>query len=131
MGGSTCGDLSRVGYRETRNPGGPGQFSRSESAWDIHVAGPGAGRVTLAVSGGRITQLRHGDAVVQSVALPPELLASAGADMGENIRPVRLPDVPQVLRNAVLVTEAARFYAHGGVRGASGRHVVLTASSNS
>ena len=110
-----AGILSRVGYRETRNPGAPGQFSRSESVWDIRVAGPGAGRVTLAVSGGRITQLRHGDAVVQSVALPPELLASAGADMGENIRPVRLPDVPQVLRNAVLVTEDARFYEHGGI----------------
>jgi penicillin-binding protein 1B len=110
-----AGILSRVGYRETRNPSAPGQFSRSESAWDIHVPGPGAGHVTLAVSGGRITQLRQGDAVVQSVALPPELLASAGADMGENIRPVRLPDVPQILRNAVLVTEDARFYGHGGV----------------
>lgn len=110
-----AGILSRVGYRETRNPGAPGQFSRSESAWEIHVPGPGAGRVTLAVSGGRITQLRQGDAVVQSVALPPELLASAGADMGESIRPVRLPDVPQMLRNAVLVTEDARFYEHGGV----------------
>jgi penicillin-binding protein 1B len=110
-----AGILSRVGYRETRNPSAPGQFSRSESAWDIHVPGPGAGHVTLAVSGGRITQLRQGDAVVQSVALPPELLASAGADMGENIRPVRLPDVPQILRNAVLVTEDARFYEHGGV----------------
>lgn len=110
-----AGILSRVGYRETRSPGAPGQYSRSESQWEIHVPGPGAGRVTLAVSGGRITQLRQGDAVVQSVALPPELLASAGADMGENIRPVRLPDVPQVLRNAVLVTEDARFYEHGGV----------------
>lgn len=110
-----AGILSRVGYRETRNPSAPGQFSRSDSAWDIHVPGPGAGHVTLAVSGGRITQLRQGDAVVQSVALPPELLASAGADMGENIRPVRLPDVPQILRNAVLVTEDARFYEHGGV----------------
>jgi penicillin-binding protein 1B len=108
-----AGILSRVGYREARNAGAPGQFSRSESAWDINVAG--SGRVTLTVSGGRITQLRQGDTVVQSVALPPELLASAGADMGENIRPVRLPDVPQVLRNAVLVTEDARFYEHGGV----------------
>ena len=49
------------------------------------------------------------------MALPPELLASAGADMGENIRPVRLPDVPQLLRDAVLVTEDVRFYEHGGV----------------
>jgi penicillin-binding protein 1B len=110
-----AGILSRVGYRETRGASGPGQFSRSDSAWEIHVAGPAAGRVTLTVSGGRITGLRQGDAEVQSVALPPELLASAGADMGENIRPVRLPDVPAVLRNAVLATEDVRFYEHGGV----------------
>ncbi len=110
-----AGILSRVGYRETRGASGPGQFSRSDSAWEIHVAGPAAGRVTLTVSGGRITRLRQGDAEVQSVALPPELLASAGADMGENIRPVRLPDVPAVLRNAVLATEDVRFYEHGGV----------------
>ena len=110
-----AGILSRVGYRETRGASGPGQFSRSDSAWEIRVAGPAAGRVTLAVSGGRITGLRQGDAEVQSVALPPELLASAGADMGENIRPVRLPDVPAVLRNAVLATEDVRFYEHGGV----------------
>jgi penicillin-binding protein 1B len=108
-----AGILGRQGYRETRTAGAPGQFSRSENAWEINVAG--AARVTLAVSGGRVTQLRQGNAAVQSVALPPELLASAGADMGENIRPVRLPDVPQALRDAVLVTEDARFYEHGGV----------------
>ena len=108
-----AGILGRQGYRETRNAGAPGQFSRSDSAWEINVAG--AARVTLDVSGGRITQLRQGDSAVQSVALPPELLASAGADMGENIRPVRLPDVPQLLRDAVLVTEDVRFYEHGGV----------------
>src|SRR6185436_13457022 len=34
-----AGILSRVGYREARNAGAPGQFSRSESAWDINVAG--------------------------------------------------------------------------------------------
>ena len=110
-----AGILSRLGYRETRSAGTPGQFSRSESAWDIHVAGPEAGRVTLAVSGSRITALRQNGAPIQSVALPPELLASAGADMGENIRPVRLSDVPAVLRNAVIATEDARFYEHGGV----------------
>ncbi|MGH7300422.1 MAG: transglycosylase domain-containing protein, partial [Candidatus Rokuibacteriota bacterium] len=110
-----AGILSRLGYRETRGASAPGQFSRSGSAWDIHVAGAGAGRVTLAVEDGRITQLRQGGALVQSVVLPPELLASAGADMGENIRPVRLADVPAVLRSAVLAIEDARFYEHGGV----------------
>ena len=108
-----AGILGRQGYRETRNAGAPGQFSRSEGAWEINVAG--AARVSLGVSGGRITHLRQGDSAVQSVVLPPELLASAGADMGENIRPVRLPDVPQLLREAVLVTEDVRFYEHGGV----------------
>jgi penicillin-binding protein 1B len=110
-----AGILSRIGYRETRSPGGPGQFARSESAWDIRVAGAGAGRITLSVFGGRITELRQGGTPIQSVSLPPELLASAGADMGESIRPVRLADVPPVLRNAVLATEDARFYEHGGV----------------
>ncbi|HSE03290.1 MAG TPA: hypothetical protein VLK35_03955, partial [Methylomirabilota bacterium] len=109
-----AGILSRLGYREARGASAPGQFSRSDSAWDIHVAGPAAGRVTLSVSGGRITRLRQGGTEVQSVALPPELLASAGADMGENIRPVRLQDVPPVLRAAVLATEDVRFYEHGG-----------------
>jgi penicillin-binding protein 1B len=52
---------------------------------------------------------------VQSVALPPELLASAGAGMGENIRPVRLADVPAVVRTAILATEDERFYEHGGL----------------
>ncbi|MGH7414051.1 MAG: PBP1A family penicillin-binding protein [Candidatus Rokuibacteriota bacterium] len=110
-----AGILSRLGYRETRGASAPGQFSRSDSAWDINVAGKDAVRVTLAVAGGRITRLRQGGADVQSVVLPPELLASAGADMGENIRPVRLPDVPAVLRSAVLATEDARFYEHGGI----------------
>jgi penicillin-binding protein 1B len=114
-----AGILSRLGYRETRTPGGPGQFSRSDDAWEITMApsaaGGGAGRLTLSVSGGRITALRQGNAEVQSVALPPELLASAGADMGENIRPIRLADVAPTLRTAVLATEDDRFYEHGGL----------------
>ncbi|MGH7419852.1 MAG: transglycosylase domain-containing protein, partial [Candidatus Rokuibacteriota bacterium] len=120
-----AGVLSRLGYREARTSAGPGQFSRSDGAWDIHVGGAGAGRLALTVSDGRITSLRQGGAgvggvdvggvEVQTVALPPELLASAGAGMGENIRPVRLPDVPAVLRTAVLATEDERFYEHGGV----------------
>jgi penicillin-binding protein 1B len=110
-----AGILSRVGYRETRSASGPGQFSRSDSAWDIRLPGAGAGRITVTVSGGRVTQLRQGGQPVETVALPAELLASAGADMGENIRPVRLPDVPEGLREAVLVTEDVRFYEHGGI----------------
>jgi penicillin-binding protein 1B len=112
-----AGILSRLGYRETRGPAGPGQFSRSDDGWDIYVGGESAsrGRVSLTLADGRITRLRQGAAEVQTVALPPELLASAGAGMGENIRPVRLPDVPPVLRTAILATEDERFYEHGGV----------------
>ena len=112
-----AGILGRLGYRETRSAAGPGQFSRSDGAWDIAVGSGngGAGRVSLTVSGGRITRLRQNGADVQSVALPPELLASAGASMGENIRPVRLADVPPVLRTAVLAIEDERFYEHGGL----------------
>jgi penicillin-binding protein 1B len=110
-----AGLLGRLGYRETKGAGGPGQFARTDGAWDIRVDGTAAGRVTLSVAGNRITRLRRGGAEVGSVALPPELLASAGADMGESIRPVRLADVPADLRAAVLATEDVRFYEHGGV----------------
>jgi penicillin-binding protein 1B len=82
---------------------------------DVGSGAGGAGRVSLTVSGGRITRLRQNGTEVQSVALPPELLASAGAGMGESIRPVRLPDVPPVLRTAVLAIEDERFYDHGGL----------------
>ncbi len=107
--------LVRLGYRETRLPTGPGQFSRSDSAWDIYVDRTDGGRFALSVAGGRIETLRRGGDVVESVALPPELLASAGAGMGENIRPVKLPEVPAILRTAVLAIEDERFYEHGGI----------------
>jgi len=110
-----AGILGRLGYRETRDAAGPGQFSRSDRAWDIYVDDGRGGRVSLTVSDGRVTGLRQGGAPVQSVALPPELLASAGADMGESVRPVRLTEVPVALRAAVLTTEDVRFYEHGGV----------------
>jgi len=112
-----AGLLGRLGYREGRGAAGPGQFSRTDSAWDINVGSGagGAGRINLTVSGGRIGHLRQNGVEVQSVALPPELLASAGAGMGENIRPVRLADVPAVVRTAILATEDERFYEHGGL----------------
>ena len=112
-----AGLLGRLGYRESRSAAGPGQFSRTDSAWDINVGsgGGGAGRVNLTVSDGRITRLRQNGTDVQSVALPPELLASAGAGMGENIRPVHLADVPPMVRTAILAIEDERFYEHGGL----------------
>jgi penicillin-binding protein 1B len=110
-----AGLLGRLGYRESRSAAGPGQFSRTDSAWDINVGSGGGGRVSLTVSDGRITRLRQNGTEVQSVALPPELLASAGAGMGENIRPVRLADVPPVVRTAILAIEDERFYEHGGL----------------
>ena len=112
-----AGLLGRLGYRESRGAAGPGQFSRTDGAWDINVGsgGGGTGRVSLTLSDGRIARLRQNGSDVQSVALPPELLASAGAVMGENIRPVRLADVPPVVRTAILAIEDERFYEHGGL----------------
>src|SRR5690242_12447055 len=55
-----AGILARLGYRETRAVTGPGQFSRSDSAWDIFVDRSDGGRLALAVAGGRIESLRRG-----------------------------------------------------------------------
>ncbi len=64
-----AGILGRLGYREARTAAGPGQFSRSDSAWDIYVGSGagGAGRVNLTVSGGRITRLRQNETDVHSI----------------------------------------------------------------
>src|SRR5262245_10664548 len=47
------GLLSRLGYREAKGPSGPGQFSRTDGAWDIRMDGSSSGRVTLSVAGHR------------------------------------------------------------------------------
>jgi penicillin-binding protein 1B len=117
-----AGLLARLGYQETRTaPAAPGQFRRGATSWDIMLRPASAGvseqapRIRLELQGDRVARIRRGQAEVSSLALPPEVLTSAGAAPGETYRPVRLAALPRMVRDAVLAAEDDRFYEHGGL----------------
>src|SRR5581483_8695150 len=114
--------LGRLRYVEVKGtPSGPGQFSRTATAWDIHLRAndPHTGGtpriVRLEVRGDRVARVTAGGRDIGAVALEPEVLTSVGDRPGEAYRPVRLADVPPVLIQAVLAAEDHRFFDHGGV----------------
>ena len=117
-----AGLLIRLGYQETRTaPAAPGQFRRGTTSWDIMLrpasarVSEQAPRIRLDLQGDRIARIRRGATEIATLALPPEVLTSAGAVPGEAYRPVRLAEVPRSLRGAVLAAEDDRFYEHGGL----------------
>lgn len=52
---------------------------------------------------------------VTNAAVEPELLTSILSDQLENRRPVKLDQIPQLLQDAVVVTEDVRFWHHPGI----------------
>ncbi|HJT16797.1 MAG TPA: PBP1A family penicillin-binding protein, partial [Thermoanaerobaculia bacterium] len=61
-----------------------------------------------------ITSLKDGHPI-DKAALEPELLTSILSDQLENRQPVTLNQVPQILQDAVIVTEDVRFWHHPGI----------------
>lgn len=119
------GTLHRLGYQEvTREPGGPGEFRREASAWEIFLRARDdpqrqrpALRVRLELAGDRIgTVVNPTDgARLDGIELEPELLGSLGAMTNRLHEPVRLAAVPAHLVAAILAAEDRRFFDHTGV----------------
>jgi penicillin-binding protein 1B len=118
-----AGTLGRLKYVEVRSaPTAPGQFRRTAGGWDIHLRGSdpslgpgGAERLRVELRGDRVSRvLRDGEPVLDA-ALEGEVLTSVGDRPGEDIRPVRLGEVPIALLNAVLAAEDHRFFEHRGL----------------
>jgi penicillin-binding protein 1B len=117
-----AGVLSRLRYRETRGaPTAPGEFRRTGAGWDVYLravdrGGPQpAQRVRLEVDGNRIARVTRDGKLAGPLVLEPEVLTSGDDVPGEEMRPVRLADVPPTLRNAVLAAEDHRFLEHHGL----------------
>jgi 1A family penicillin-binding protein len=117
-----AGTLGRLRYRETRGtPAAPGEFRRVGSAWDIYLrrvdlgAPQPAQRVRLELSGDRIARVTRQGKPAGPLVLEPEVLTSGDDVPGEEMRPVRLDDVPLALRHAVLAAEDHRFLEHHGL----------------
>ena len=114
--------LGRLRYLEVAGtPSGPGQWSRTATAWDIHLRGrdvhtPGSSRIVrLELRGDRVARVMHNGRDIGAAVLEPEVLTSIGDRPGEAYRPVSLADVPPVLIQAVLAAEDHRFFDHAGV----------------
>jgi penicillin-binding protein 1B len=126
-----AGTLARLKYAESRGaPAAPGQYRRAGSAWDIYLrggAGVAAQHVRVEVHDERITRVTRDGHDIGAATLEPEIMASADDRGGEEHRPVRLADVPLVLRNAVLAAEDHRFFEHGGL---DARGVIRAAWTN-
>jgi penicillin-binding protein 1B len=116
--------LDRLGYREAERLERPGDYLRADEGIDIytraftHPSGEYAAepiRVAIAKSQiESVVSLREARPL-ERAALEPELLTSVLSEQLENRSPVTLEQVPQILQDAVVVTEDVRFWRHPGV----------------
>lgn len=116
--------LDRLGYREAKRIGQPGDYLRSEGGIDIytraftHPSGEYPAqpiRVTLTKSQVETVVSLKEARPLERAALEPELLTSVLSEQLENRSPVTLQQVPQHMQDAVVVTEDVRFWRHPGV----------------
>ena len=116
--------LLRSGYAKAETaPARPGGFSRHGATLDVWLrefASPTVrvdkARVEVRFSGDRVAALRaHGGKSAERAVLEPELLATLYGPRQEERRPVRLDDVPETVRQAVLAAEDSNFFAHDGL----------------
>ncbi|HUP44430.1 MAG TPA: PBP1A family penicillin-binding protein [Thermoanaerobaculia bacterium] len=114
--------LDRLGYRETEKPSQPGEYAGGGRAIEVytrafeHPTGAYAAQhVRLAIENSAVGSVEPVSGGGATPALEPELLTSILSDQLENRRPVRLDQVPQHLKDAVIVTEDVRYWRHPGV----------------
>lgn len=116
--------LDRLGYREAERITVPGDYLRAEGGVDIytrrftHPSGEYPAqpiRVTIAKSQIESVVSLKEARPLERAALEPELLTSVLSEQLENRSPVTLEQVPQILQDAVVVTEDVRFWRHPGV----------------
>lgn len=116
--------LDQLGYRESTQVEGPGEYQRSPSRlrlwtrgfdfWDgaepsLYLNVEFEGRKVRALWGDQNT----GDLAL--VRLEPAEIAQFNPTTGEDRVPVRLSDVPQALIDAVIAVEDQRYFSHYGV----------------
>lgn len=124
----TLGDLQekleRLAYAPDPTLGKPGSFAKAKGGIDLHLrpfqhpsGEHTAEAVALRFKQGVLESVtsRNGGGPVETAALEPELLTSVLGDQLENRRPVAIDQVPQHLKDAVVVAEDVRFWHHPGV----------------
>ncbi len=116
-------ELEPLGYRETSAGSPPPGFHRlDDDGGVIHVRRTPtprgwrpAGRLEIAIAGGRVARLRWEGESVEETFLEAPVVAGYYGPSRQERRPVRLEDLPEQLVQAVLAAEDAAFFRHQGL----------------
>ncbi|MEM1113422.1 MAG: penicillin-binding protein 1B [Pseudomonadota bacterium] len=114
-------ELRALGYREVSNPRAPGQVSRSGDRFSLYTRGfdfpdgrESARLINLRMRQGRVSALQSGGRDLDLMRLDPLRIGGIYPSHGEDRILVRLADVPETLRGALLAVEDQHFYSHWG-----------------
>lgn len=115
--------LRLEGYREaTGDALPPGRYRQTSGGLEVHLRPfptedgiRGGRRVEIDLRGSRVRGLRVDGRDVESVRLPPPLLASYYTEALEERRPVAVDALPEELVEAVLAAEDDAFFHHAGL----------------
>ncbi|MCB1679518.1 MAG: penicillin-binding protein 1B [Halioglobus sp.] len=114
-------ELEVLGYRKVTATRGPGQVARNRDRFEIFTRGfdfPGerepARRVLVELDDSRVARISASGKQIDLMRLDPVQIGGIYPSHGEDRILVRLDDVPQTLRGALLAVEDQHFYSHWG-----------------
>src|SRR5690606_16763381 len=117
-------NLLRLGYRQTPQVNGPGEFQADGGRIQLRTRGfdfwdgtEPSRYVNVTFSGRHVAALRGTEAqgALPLVRLEPVEIAQIDPETGEDRLPLALADVPDKLIEAIIAVEDQRFYSHFGV----------------
>lgn len=116
--------LRRLGYRSASDPAEDGQYAvRGSQAvialrpFRYHDRPFPGGRLRVRVRDGVVASAEaiDGDLDASEFRLEPERIAGFEGETGAFLKPIRLADAPDLLKQAVVAIEDRRFYQHFGI----------------
>ncbi|HEX8369513.1 MAG TPA: PBP1A family penicillin-binding protein [Pyrinomonadaceae bacterium] len=71
--------------------------------------------INLEISQGKIAQIKNGARALETYELQPEMISGNSEAKRDSINTLKFEQIPEILRNAIIVTEDRRFFEHNGL----------------
>lgn len=114
-------ELDVLGYRKVTTVRAPGQLRRQGNTFELYTRGfafpserEPARRVQIVLGGDKVRSMNSGGSRVDLLRLDPVQIGGIYPSHGEDRILVRLEQVPDTLRQALLAVEDQNFYQHWG-----------------
>jgi penicillin-binding protein 1B len=94
-----------------------GNFTVTGSTVSIqtnHSADDQPETINLEIAQDKIAKIKNGNRTLDAYELQPEMISGNSEAKRDSINPLKFEQIPEVLRNAIIVTEDRRFFEHGG-----------------